>query len=106
MANSTALKAKKGFKIVHMNVRSLFGKIAEIGAVFKYFDVIVITETWLTDSIPDSAVSISGFNLIRKDRWSYIKKKGGGICCYIKDNLHYEKMQEDISTVNHDYQGG
>ena len=32
MANSTALKAKQGFKIVHMNVRSLFGKVAEIGA--------------------------------------------------------------------------
>ena len=61
MANSTALKAKKGFEIVglHMNVRSLFVKIAEIGAVLNYFDVIVITETWLTDSIPDSAVSIS-----------------------------------------------
>ena len=66
MANSAALKAKNGFKIVHMNVRSLFGKIAEIGAVFNYFDVIVITETWLTDSIPDSALSISGFNLIRQ----------------------------------------
>ena len=74
MANSTALKAKKRCKILHMNVRSLFGKIAEIGAVFNYFDVIVITETWLTDSIPDSVVSISGFNLFRQDRWSYIKK--------------------------------
>ena len=32
------------------------------------------------------------------------KTKGGGICCYIKDNLQYEKVQEGISTVNHDYE--
>ncbi len=41
-------------------------------------DVIMISETWLLDIVPDEAVSIPNFNLIRKDR---LAGRGGGCKC-------------------------
>lgn len=48
----------------------------------------VFTETWLNMDIPDSAVELPGFNLIRADRdkGRSGKTSGGGLCCYINLN--------------------
>ena len=44
------------------------------------------TESWLTESTPDSAAQLTGFQLLRADRDPTLsgKSKGGGICFYIK----------------------
>ena len=47
-------------------------------------DILFVTETWLTESIPNEAVNISGFNIFRKDR---TKARGGGVAIYIKDDI-------------------
>ena len=43
------------------------------------------TETWLDGSIPDSALQLEGFQLLRADRDTELsgKTKGGGLCFYI-----------------------
>ena len=44
------------------------------------FDILAISETWLSDKIPNELVNIPGFNVYRKDRPSH----GGGVLIYIK----------------------
>jgi hypothetical protein len=38
-------------------------------------DVIMVTQTWLTDAIPDEALHIPDFTIVRKDRPT---RRGGG----------------------------
>lgn len=45
------------------------------------YDVLAITETWLSPLIPDSTVSLGGLHLIRSDR----NVHGGGVALYIRD---------------------
>ena len=50
-----------------------------------------ITETWLKDHIDDNIVSISGYNIIRRDR------KGidhGGICMYVRDSIRFKVLHD------------
>jgi hypothetical protein len=51
-------------------VRAISTKIDEIQQIAELnaIDVLCITETWLSNAIPDSIVTIPGYNLFRKDR--------------------------------------
>ena len=66
---------------LYANVRSLFNKIDEASLLLhdRRVDIAIFVETWLHPEIPDEAVSIDGFDLIRQDREL---GKGGGIICY------------------------
>ena len=45
--------------------------------------VLVITETWLDQNIPDAAIDLVGRTVFRADRTSHSgKSKGGGLCIY------------------------
>ena len=63
-------------------------------------DIIIITETWLNDTIPDSAINIDGYNAERNDR---IGKQGGGVCAYIKQSIQYTRWKNledaDIESI-------
>ena len=63
------------------NVRAIANKIDELECVcnLNSADVVCVTETWLTDTIPDSAVSMKKYVLFRRDRPIY----AGGIAAYI-----------------------
>jgi len=65
------------------NIRSLLNKCDELSVLLLNDNIYIalITETWLKDDIPDCAVSIDGYSIIRSDR-NY--KKGGGVCAYYK----------------------
>ena len=45
---------------------------------------ICVTETWLSSTVPDSNITIPGFNLFRKDRTD---TSGGGVCIYLKSTI-------------------
>lgn len=55
--------------------------------------VILITETWLTDQIPDSLVAMPDYYLFRKDRGT----NGGGVCIFIKRNIGGQNVHAVIS---------
>ena len=82
--NCNDLLLRKGVKMVHINTRSLFRKIDQLRDSFIGFDIICVSETWLTPSIPDVAVSIPGYRLWRLDRMEQRDKRGGGLCIYVK----------------------
>ena len=72
-------------------MRSLCNKLDELQLLvgknrdFSSSSILCFTETWLCGSIPDSALQLAGFQLLRSDRHTELsgKTKGGGICFYI-----------------------
>ena len=67
------------------NLRSLAPKVYELECVMEFngVDIVCITETWLTNEIPDSHVSLKDFTLFRKDRPSHC----GGLVAYIRSSI-------------------
>lgn len=82
------LTSYRGLQIVHINTRSIYPKIEQIRHEFvsDALDVLCITESWLTPSIPDNFVSLKGFDIIRNDR---LGKRGGGTCVFINSRIKY-----------------
>ncbi|KAK0149801.1 ABC transporter G family member 23 [Merluccius polli] len=70
------------------NVQSLDNKLSELWARISFHresrdcNVICLTETWLSPSVPDHAVAPHGFSVFRADRSADLsgKKIGGGVC--------------------------
>ena len=70
--------------ILMANVRSLLPKVDELDTIAQLNSPkSSITETWLTNAIPDRAVNVPNFILMRKDRSHCNKGIGGGICAYV-----------------------
>ena len=58
----------------------------------------MVTETWLTDAIPDEALHIPDSTIVRKDRPI---QRGGGVAVYIRESLPF-KIRSDF--YNSDYE--
>lgn len=75
-------------KAGHLNVRSLtchLNAVADI-IIGNNLDLCGISESWLTNSIPDVSISIPEYSLIRRDR----QGRGGGVCIYLKSSIKNE----------------
>ena len=72
-------------------MRSLTNKLDEILLLVSraYPDICVFTESWLHSDIPDSALSVPNYFIVRKDRDS----NGGGIICYFSDKFQSHAMR-------------
>lgn len=85
-------------KVAHLNVRSLLGKFPDFKDIIinNQYDIVAVSETWLLN-VPNEAISIHGYNIIRKDR----DGRGGGVALYIKNTLpfHRIKATEEIEQV-------
>ena len=104
MANNTTISKPKqhhnklrGFKISHLNIRSLVKNIDQLKIYHHHcqFDIICISETMLDDTVQDNEVSLNGYEIIRKDR----NRNGGGIAIYIKNCINY-KLRQDLDHAN------
>ncbi|KAK7879927.1 hypothetical protein WMY93_033408 [Mugilogobius chulae] len=78
--------------IIMGNVNSLPNKCEELEALVRsdeayLVSLYLLTESWLTDGIPDSAVSIPGYTLVRADRAVELcgKTKGGGLAVLVSN---------------------
>ena len=58
--------------------------------------VVALTETWLSDNILDTEVSIPGYTLFRNDRTT---KRGGGVAVAVKDSLNVVR-RNDLESAN------
>ena len=72
------------------SVRSLAPKIDELECVVNQndSDIVCITETWLSNDIPDDAIALKDFTLIRKGR----ERRGGGIARFVKSNIQVKDL--------------
>ena len=88
----------RGLKIGHLNIRSILGKMdtLKISLNENPFDVLTISETWLTSNISDDEISIPGYSLTKNDR---IEKHGGGTLAFVKNTIPY-KTRVDLQNKN------
>ena len=64
----------------------------------------MISESWLTPAIPDAAINLPGFNLLRQDQNQNLGKKGGGLCIYVKEIFSIDSLDERYNTSLSDYE--
>lgn len=80
----------KNYKIAHINANGLAGfQFAEIQTWLSsfLFDLLIITETKLDNTLPNSQFTIQGFHLLRKDR----NLHGGGVIMYIRNGIIFNE---------------
>jgi ribonuclease P/MRP protein subunit RPP40 len=69
-----------------LNARSLYSNLQDFRFLLAedLYDLIFVTESWLTDVIPDNLLTLnSNYNIIRRDRGS----KGGGLLVAVRNYL-------------------
>ena len=93
---SSCISTSNDLSIFHVNVRSLYPKMDELlcllSSLGHHFDVICITETWLTEELVDM-VKIDKyrmFSLIRNGR------RGGGISIFVHDRINNCELMRDF----------
>ena len=81
---------------MNCNAQSIVTKIDDLTVLLNtnHVDIACITESWLSFSVPDSAVNINGYTIVRNDRSLNI---GGGVCFYIRSSLSY-KVWADLKN--------
>ena len=55
-----------------------------------------VSETFLTDCIPEDLVRVQGYQTIRKDRKH---SRGGGLIVYIRNEIHYERREDETTEI-------
>lgn len=83
--------ANNTFNYIFLNPTSLENKLEELGTVINNSEtsIIGISETWYDDSNTNNSIRLNGYKLIRNDRKSNTRTRGGGIAFYIKDGIDY-----------------
>ena len=95
------IKNSKGLKFCHLNIRSLIGKLDLFKLHFENagFDVITLSETWLTRDISSAILEMPNYQMFRCDRGQIGErghiKKGGGLMIYVKKHLNYMYIHDD-----------
>ena len=76
------------------NSRSLVNKIDELSGTVSLLslDIVVITETWLSPNVSNSAINLNGFSIFRRDRRD--GRRGGGVCVYVNDRMPVVHLKE------------
>ena len=87
-------KNESHFVASHLNIRSMNTGFDEfVNYLNDYgFDVLGLSETWLTSDYDNSMFSIPGYNFIRKDRAA----RGGGVGIYVKKYIKFKIIELDI----------
>ena len=85
----------KDFTVLHFNINSITaeGRLEELSIVCDTIkvDVLILTESKLSETIPTNIVTISGYHEpLRRDR----TRHGGGVLVYISESLTYEHKTE------------
>ena len=84
--NDPEIHLVRGLKIAHLNINGLVNKAEGVRELFSTyaFDVLALSETWLSSNITDNEISIPGYTLAWKDRSGSAKLNGGGVLFYIR----------------------
>ena len=69
-----------------INARSLRNKLLDFQAVVytRKIDIVIVSETWLDNTVPDYEILPNGYTIFRKDR---IGRRGGGVLLAFKSQI-------------------
>ncbi len=90
-------KLGRGLHIAHLNCQSLSNKCdgVNLHLTAERFDILTLSETWLTPNHPTKMYDINGYVLLRNDRECMNNrgnlKRGGGVGMYIKKEMCYDE---------------
>lgn len=86
----------RGLKIALLNVSRLVNRLDGVRELMStyIFDVLALSDTWLSQKISDCEVTIPGYSVVRKDRTGSAKLNGGGVLLYIRDNIPFTVNNE------------
>ena len=60
-----------------------------------------MVETWLKPDMPDSLITLPQFSIVRCDRKSSTKTRGGGAALYIKSCYKFEQLYNPAKKLHH-----
>lgn len=82
--------------IGHINIRSILPKLINIKECIKLnnFDILAVSESWLSEQTPDEVVNIDGYRLVRRDR---SRGRGGGVLLYIRSSIKFSVVDDNRS---------
>lgn len=85
--------------IAHLNIRSVFTGFNDFSNLVleKNFDVVILTETWLSDDVNSEVIAIPGYAFYRRDR----QGRGGGIGAYVKLTYSCQELIFDFLVSEH-----
>ena len=86
--------------VLSLNARSLSTEKSDELQEVMYLNSVTcvcITETWFKDYMDNVSVNIPGFNCERRDR---LKKRGGGVACYVSDTVLYNRLSDLDDAVH------
>lgn len=88
--------SRNNLKIAHLNVRSLLSRFHDFKEMVltHKFNIITISESWLSPDVESELVNIQGYKLFRNDRLT----RGGGIATYVNTDLNIQII--DINMPN------
>ena len=55
--------------------------------------VALVAETWFDCKVNDDLISIDNYTLVRLDRNPVQKRKGGGVCCYVRNDVKFNVLK-------------
>ena len=90
---------RENLSIVHINIQSLFPKLDILSIELQPYDIVVITETWLSRNNSDNDILIPNFDpLYKKDR-NRNDRVGGGVAIYIKCGISLHRRLNIIDNI-------
>ena len=85
-----------GLSILHLNIQSLKPKIDILEVEAQPYDILVLTETWLSSEVQNQCLFIPNYGLpFRCDRK---ERHGGGVAVYVRDGLKCKERKDLFIT--------
>ena len=84
------------------NINHIMNKLDElyllVNVARPVLDIIAVTESWLTDEVPNSFCDLPDYTLFRRDRTEML---GGGVLCYVRNELN-SHFVDSVCSSNFD----
>ena len=79
-------RCKHSLDCIVINARSLRNKLLDFQAIVytRKIDIVIVSETWLDNTVPDYEILPNGYTIFRKDR---IGPRGGGVLLAFKSQI-------------------
>ena len=89
--------------LCNLNIRHIVPKIDELRISMAHEncpDIFGMCEIFLTNSVSNDQLAISGFDLIQKDRSDTQNKAGGGVILYYRKSINCKRRPEfEVSNI-------